>query len=444
MGTKRAADVSSLTGARGSAGYAADVPDAFAELQNRLAEIHDIRTAAGLMQWDQEVMMPPGGAPTRAEQRATLERIAHQRFVDDEMGRLFDGAREIEESLPYDSDEASLVRVARRDWEKARRVPTDLAAEMTRVSSQAVEAWARARTESDFAAFKPWLQKTLDLKQRYIACFDPADEPYDVLLDDFEPGMKTATVRAVFDRLKTELVPLIAAARTTEDFAFMSGPFAEEDQHALSIELLEKMGMTPGAYRLDTTVHPFCSGTATQDIRLTTRYDVNSLASLFTAMHEGGHGLYEHGVSASLERTPLCSGCSAALHESQSRLWENVVGRSLPFWRWFFPRLQATFPGVLGLVELDDFHRAVNAVRPSFIRVDADEATYGCTSSCVSSSSWSSSPERCPSTICPTRGTAALRSTWVSTCRRIGSAAFRTFTGRSAPSDTSPRTRSAT
>jgi carboxypeptidase Taq len=350
---------------------------AYEELRRRVAEVTDLRTIAELLFWDQTVMMPPTGGPVRAEQLTAIERLAHDRSVDEEVGRLLEQLRPDEESLPFDSDEASLIRTARRDYEKARRVPTELSAEMMRVASEAMEAWVEARARSDYASFRPWLERTLDLKRRYIDCFEPDGDPYDVVLDDFEPGMRTSEVRAVFDRLKEVLPRLVAEAADGEDEGFTRGPFPEDAQHALSLELLQAWGFDDASWRLDRTVHPFCASSGSHDIRLTTRYAESDLTSLFTAMHECGHGLYEHGVSDSLERTPLGAGCSSALHESQSRLWENVVGRSLPFWRWFYPRVQETFPDVLGDVELERFHRSVNRVRRSFIRVDADEATYG-------------------------------------------------------------------
>jgi carboxypeptidase Taq len=353
------------------------VDEKLAELRRRLAEVSDLRSAAAVLEWDQMVMMPPSGAAVRAERLATLERVAHDAFTDDRIGALLDALRPLESSLPADSDDASLIRVARHDYEKAVRVPSDLAAEMTRVASEGMEAWVSARAANDYGAFRPWLERHLDLKRRYIGCFEPAAEPYDTLLDDFEPGTTTAEVRAVFDRLREELVPLIAEVASSEDDAFMHGPFPEERQRALGLEAITAFGYDPDSFRLDTTVHPFCSSFATSDIRVTTRYGTDDIESLFSSMHEVGHGLYEHGISATLERTPLASGCSSGLHESQSRLWENVVGRSLPFWRWFYPRTQAAFPDVLGGIPLDTFHRAINRVRPSFIRVDADEVTYG-------------------------------------------------------------------
>jgi carboxypeptidase Taq len=350
---------------------------AFTELRRRLAEIHDLKQTLLLIEWDQLVKMPPLGAPVRAHQISTLEAISHERFIDPAIGRLLDELRPLEESLDYDSDDASLIRVARRDWEKASRVPTELAAELALVASEAQEAWAAARAANDYASFRPWLDRNIELRRRYIDCFGEADDPYDILLDDFEPGMKTAEVRTVFDRLKPELRALATDLATDTAPAFMRGPFDHATQETLGNEILELFGLQQGAYRLDPTVHPFCLGIATHDIRVTTRYLDDDLHSLFSTMHECGHGLYEHGVSTTLERTPLCSGTSSALHESQSRLWENVVGRSLPFWRGFYPRLQAAFPDSFRKVALEDFYAALNRVSRSFIRVDADEVTYG-------------------------------------------------------------------
>ena len=181
--------------------------DQLAELRLRLGEVSDLRSALALLEWDQMVMMPPAGAAVRAERLATVERIAHERFSDERIGELVDELSDLEASLPYDSDDASLIRVTRRDWEKARRVPSDLAGELTKAASEGMEAWVVAREENDYAAFRPWLDRQLELKREYIACFEPADDPYDILLDDFEPGTTTAEVEGVFDRLKTELDP---------------------------------------------------------------------------------------------------------------------------------------------------------------------------------------------------------------------------------------------
>ncbi len=349
---------------------------AFNELKERVGEISDLEAAGALLGWDQQVKMPPGGAEVRAEQLATLGRLAHEALTSDEIGRLLDRLQPFEEAQPYDSDEASLVRLVRRDWEKARRVPAELQGEIARAGSLAMPVWVKARQESDFESFIPALRKNLDLRRRYVECFDDYDEPYDVLLDDFEPGMKTAEVRAVFDRLKQEQVPLVARARAEGERPVRDARFPVDRQQQFELKVIERFGFDPAGWRLDTAVHPFATSIGTSDIRLTTRYSEENLDGLFSTMHECGHGLYEHGVDAALERTPLASGASLALHESQSRMWENLVGRSLAFWRRFYPDLRTTYPEALEGVELEDWYRDVNWVEPSLIRVEADEATY--------------------------------------------------------------------
>jgi carboxypeptidase Taq len=347
----------------------------FDRLRTRLGEIHDLRSATALLYWDQQTIMPPAGAATRAEQVATLSRMTHELFVADETGRLLEELRPYEDSLDPESFEASLIRVTRRDYEKAVRVPAELRAEMSRAGSQGMQVWAKAKAESDFEAFLPALERNLELRFRYVECFDPAEEPYDVLLDDYEEGMKTAEVRRIFAELKEELVPLIAAVRDRE-VEPLQGEFDVDAQRAISHEVLDRFGHRPDAWRLDPTLHPFASGGGIDDIRITTHYEPGDLESLFATMHEYGHGLYEHQVAPELDRTPLASGVSLGLHESQSRMWENLVGRSLPFWRFFYPRLQERFPRELGGLELDAFYRSVNQVQPSLIRIHADEVTY--------------------------------------------------------------------
>jgi carboxypeptidase Taq len=358
------------------------VEPAFIELKRRLAEIADLRRAQKVLSWDLAVWMPPSGSEARAAQLSALEAATHERFVDDGIGGLLAELEPYEQSLPYDSDDASFIRVTRGDWEKARRVPRELISELAKNGATAYEAWVKAREASDFEMFRPWLERGLELRLRYAECFAPYDDPYDVLLDDYEPGMRTDEVRAVFDVLEPALVSLAAEHATDEEHEFMRGPFAEEEQHRLSLELVRRFGFAKDEFRLDRTVHPFMTYSGLKDIRITTRYSEHDLNALFTAMHECGHGLYQYGVAPELDRTPLetapaATEFSMALHESQSRLWENVVGRSIPFWRWFYPRVQEAFPDVLGKVELADFHRAVNRVRRTLIRVDADETTYG-------------------------------------------------------------------
>ena len=355
-------------------------PTDLLDLKQRLAEIHDINKAGALLSWDQVVTMPPGGAASRAEQMATLDKIAHERFISPEVGHLLDRLLSYEQSLPYESDDASLIRMTRGDYEKARKVPTELSAEMTRVGSLSRNAWAEARAKSDFAMFEPFLRQTLDLKKRYVDLFEPAGDPYDVLLDDYERAMPTSEVATIFASLKDAIVPMIAAVAEHQDAAndrCLHGHFPIDQQRAFSLAILKRFGFTDKEWRLDPTTHPFATNTSVGDIRLTTRYYEDYLApSVFGSMHECGHGLYEHGVSPDLERTPLCRGASLGLHESQSRLWENIVGRGRPAWRCFFPELKATFPDQFSDVDFETFYRAINTVQPGFIRVEADEMTY--------------------------------------------------------------------
>jgi carboxypeptidase Taq len=356
----------------------ASVTAAFVELRRRMAEIVDLGAAAALLGWDQQVMMPPRGARLRADQLATLRRVSHERFTSPEIGRLLDELVPFEEAHEYDSFEASFVRVTRRDWEKARKVPSELRAEMSRAAALAQPVWVDARKNNDFAAFLPALRENLELRRRYIACFDGEFEaPYDVLLDDYERGMTSAAVRTVFDFLKEHQAPLVKLAVEAGAPEVPSGRvFQIEKQKQFELEVARRFGFDDASWRLDPTVHPFASGTGREDIRVTTRYFESHLAGLFGTMHEVGHGLYEHQIDPALERTPLGTGVSLGIHESQSRLWENLVGRSLPFWRFFFPRLQALNPDVLDGYDAEQWYGEINRVRPSLIRVDADESTY--------------------------------------------------------------------
>jgi carboxypeptidase Taq len=353
-------------------------PPAFERLRAHLAEVSDLSRAATLMSWDQHVMMPPGGSGARAEALATVSRLAQDRFVRPEIGKLLEELRSFEEGSDYDSFEASLIRVTRRWYEKAARVPPELVGEMRRASALALAAWGPAKQQSDFQQLRPHLEKLVELRHRYVECFEPADETYDLLLDDYEPLMKTAEVRRIFDELKEELPPLISelAEAGEVDASFLTGEFDIATQKRVGLEIVDAFGFTPDEWRVHETAHPFMATPGAGDIRLTTNTRPGDLTSLFAMMHEFGHGLYEWGVDRSFARTPLGSGVSYGVHESQSRTWENLVGRSRPFWRWFYPRLQQSFPSQLGPVDEERFYRAVNRVRPSLVRIDADEVTY--------------------------------------------------------------------
>jgi carboxypeptidase Taq len=349
------------------------------QLRERLGELEDLRRAAGVLGWDQQTMMPARGAQARSEVLATLERLSHDRFVAPETGRLLDAAAGELNGSDSESDDVHLIAHVRRRFEKARRVPSELAADLARAGSVGQEAWVLARRESNFAAFVPYLEHNLELARRYVDCFDSFDCPYDALLDDYEPELKSADVKRLFGELKDELVPLIAAvSRASVDDSCLHGSFPVETQRRLVGEVVERMGFDRSGWRLDDAVHPFATSFGSGDVRITTRWDERYFASaLYGAMHECGHGLYEAGIAESLERTPIGHAQSLSLHESQSRMWENMVGRGREFCGVLAPRIAELFGGSLAGLDPDVLFRAVNRTRPSLIRVEADEATYG-------------------------------------------------------------------
>lgn len=352
--------------------------DELARLRAILAEIADLHGAEAILGWDQQTYMPAGGSEARANQLAVIGRLAHERATSAELGRLLEKLEGSAARDP-DSDEARLVQVASRDYRKAVRVPSSWVAESARATSIAQEAWQTARARSDFALFRPHLERILDLARRYVSFFPPADHPYDVLLDNFEPGMKTADVREIFAALKPRQVGLIRqlSRRAPADDSFLHADYDENKQWDFGVEVITRIGFDWSRGRQDRSAHPFTGGPGRGDVRITTRVDPRFLnPALFGTIHEMGHALYGQGSAEPLARTPLDEGASYAMHESQSRMWENLVGRSLPFWEFFYPRLQELFPGPLGRVPLDAFYRGINRVQPSLIRVEADEATY--------------------------------------------------------------------
>ena len=349
------------------------------QLRILLAEAHDLDRAAELLEWDQQTYMPRRGVAARAEQTATLRQLAHEHFTSPEVGRLLDELSQNGLSRDYDSDEASLVRVNHRDFERKRRVPGELVAEMARAEGQAEAAWEQAKAQSDFAILRPHLQRIVDLKRRWAECFQP-DDLYDPLLQEYEPGMTTAEVRSIFADIKAGLVPLVQAIAQRADAvddACLQRDYPEQAQWDFGLEVLRLVGFDLEAGRLDRSAHPFTSSAAIGDVRLTTRVQVNSVSNcLYSCLHEAGHGLYEQGITPSLERTWLDGGASLGAHESQSRLWENRVGRSRAFWQFLYPRMRAVFPQQLSDQDAESMYRAVNKVQPSLIRTEADEVTY--------------------------------------------------------------------
>ncbi len=350
--------------------------DNLRQLKERLAQISNVSSANGLLMWDRQTYMPKGAVAGRAEQTATLSRIAHEMLVNTETGRLLEALGPPDPS----TEDGALVRRARREYEKATRLPGDLVAEISRATALAEPAWVEARERSDWSLFAPHLEKILPLQREAAEHLGYEDHLYDALLDGYEPGAKKARLEKMFEELKTELVPLIRSIseREGEDReAPLYGAFDEAAQERFGEEVITRFGYDWDRGRQDRTVHPFCIGLTPGDVRITTRFDPGWLSpALFGTMHETGHALYEQGVDPAYARTPLGGGTSMGVHESQSRLWENLVGRSRPFWSYFYPGLQEAFPEALGGVELEEFYRAVNAVSPSEIRVEADEVTY--------------------------------------------------------------------
>jgi len=350
-----------------------------AELKQRLQEIDDLRGAGSLLGWDQATYMPPGGAEARGRQLALLSRLGHERLADPAVGRLLDSLAPWAEAQGADSDEAALMRVTRREYERATRVPSAFIERLSEHAAATYHVWERARPANDFAAVRPLLETTVELS-RELAAFHPGyAHPYDALIDLAEDGMTVAAVRALFAELRAGLVPLIEAirARPEADDGCLTGDFPESAQQAFGEKVIRAFGYDFTRGRQDKTAHPFMTKLGRGDVRITTRYRAADLSDgLFSTLHEAGHAMYEQGIDDGLDGTPLFGGTTAGVHESQSRLWENLVGRSLPFWRHWYAPLKAAFPGVLDDVNVEAFYRAINKVVPSLIRTDADEVTY--------------------------------------------------------------------
>ena len=349
------------------------------QLKSLLAEVSDLNHVQALLGWDQQTYMPQGGAEARGNQLATLGKISHEKFTSDEIGKLLGDLEKELEGIDPDSDNSRLLKVTRHDYDQATRVPSNFVAEFAVVTSKAFEAWVEARAKSDFSIFEPHLEKVVELNQRFVTFFPPADHPYDVLLDQFERGMKTADVKAIFDALRPQQVELLKAIadKPQVNDEFLHVEYDEKKMWDFSEVIATKFGYDWKRGRQDKSAHPFTTNFSINDVRITTRFEQdNPTVMLFSTMHETGHGLYELGSNQAYERTPLAGGTSLAIHESQSRMWENLVGRSMPFWEYFYPEFKKLFPAQVGDVDLDTFFKGINKVESSLIRVNADEATY--------------------------------------------------------------------
>ena len=342
-------------------------------LRERLSRITDLGHAAAILEWDQETYMPAGAAEGRARQIATLRSLAHDILISEETGTL------LEQAAPESAIDADLVRVTKKDYDKATRVPSSLIAELAEASGLSKGAWQEARENDEFSKFAPHLSKIVDLTIQHAEALGYEESPYDALLDQYEEGMTAAEVTRVFSELKADLIPLVS--RIAESPATCDGivhrEFPRDTQWKLGMQVIEKMGYNTHYGRQDFSTHPFSTAFSITDVRITTRMEDRFFnPGFFGTLHEAGHAMYEQGIDMALEGSPLADGTSLGMHESQSRMWENLIGRSRPFWDYCFPHARKAFPDALGSETTDTFYKAINTVFPSLIRVDADEVTY--------------------------------------------------------------------
>lgn len=349
------------------------------KLNARLADVINLRRAAGVLEWDLQTNMPPKGAEPRSRQLGLLARLAHEMFTAPEVGSLILAAESDVQSHADESDTVRLVRTARRDYEKDAKIPATLAEEMSRHSAVSQEVWAKARAKNDFETFAPYLEKTFVLVRQYASYLGYKDDPYDALIDLYEPGATTARIAAMFDDLKPHLIDLTKAIVASPRYAEtkpIKGSFPTAAQNEITKQLVAEIGYDFSRGRQDPAPHPFCTHFSRNDVRITTRFDESYLPmALYASLHEAGHALYELGSPESYDDTILAGGVSMGIHESQSRMWENLVGRSRAYCGYILPKLQKVFSDLRGL-DAEGLYRAVNLVTPSLIRVEADEVTY--------------------------------------------------------------------
>lgn len=348
-------------------------------LKEHLGQIKDLENAANLLEWDQETYMPAGAAEARANQIATLRKLAHEHFTSAETGDLLENARASLNGADSLDNHAAIVRVTTRDFERAKKLPADLVARLARAVSRGKNAWKEARETDTFSTFAPLLQELVALNIEKAEAYGYTERIYDAMLDQYEPGMKTSEVETVFAGLREQLVPIVKQIQDAQAPAdpFLHTKYDHQKQWDFGLDVIKDFGYDFDRGRQDLSAHPFTTSFSITDVRLTTRVNENFFpTALFGTLHEAGHGLYEQGVDLDLDRTPLAEGTSLGMHESQSRLWENLIGRSRPFWDHYYPKLQQVFPAQLGNVPMNAFYPALNKVNPSLIRVEADEVTY--------------------------------------------------------------------
>lgn len=349
---------------------------AYDELITRSREASMLGSCAAVLGWDERTFLPAGAAAHRGAQMALLARLTHEQITQPRVGELLDEVS----GITLTEEEAANYRELRRSHDRAKKVPSALVSELAQVTSQAQGVWQEAKQKNDFATFRPWLEKIIALKRKEAECVGYQDSPYDALVDEFEPGARAAELKVLLGSLAKELAPLVAEIVSRqrpvrEELWQREFPIAA--QELLCREVATAVGFDFHGGRLDTTAHPFCTGIGPGDCRILTRYQINRpFESFFGTLHEAGHGLYEQGLNPERYGTPLGVAASFGIHESQSRLWENQIGRSRAFWSAWYPKFHSAFPAALNDVTEEQFCQAANAVRPSLIRIDADEATY--------------------------------------------------------------------
>jgi carboxypeptidase Taq len=352
------------------------VPEALSDLRRRLETVADLQATLAVLEWDQQTQMPEAASGLRAEQMATLSRIAHEHAVDPEIGTLLE---RLEGEADPETVDGALVRITRRDHDLAVCLPVSLVEDTARATALAEPAWVEARSRSDWSHFAPHLERVVDLRRQAAEAYGYDEHPLDPLIDLHEPGMTRARLQEIFVPMAERQAAMVEAVTGAADDrdALLHGPFDEAAQEAFGRSVVGRFGYDWTRGRQDRAVHPFCTSFGIDDVRITTRFEPDYLpTALFGTLHESGHGMYEQGIAPELGRTPLADGVSMGVHESQSRLWENLVGRSRPFWRAFYPKLREAFPERLGAVDLETFYRAINRSAPTPIRVEADELTY--------------------------------------------------------------------
>jgi len=345
----------------------------YEEFSGYVKELYDLRKASDLIEWDQETCMPPKSVEGRGCVLATLSGIYHEKLVSEKMGKYLD---QLGKNRDLSDEQKANVREIKRAYDKKTKVPLKLVKEIAKTSSLGTEAWVRARKKNDFKIFQPYFEKMVSLKKEFAEAIGYEDKAYNVLIDDFEPYTTVRDIDPVFSGLRKALVPIVKKIIESETKIenILEQSFDVDKQKNFGIEIIRDMGFDFERGRLDSSAHPFTSGSC-DDVRLTT-FKEGDAFHLFAIMHEAGHGLYEQGYKKEHYRTPMAEAVSLGYHESQSRMWENLVGRNLLFWKHYYPKLQNVFPDQLKKYSLEDFYHAINIIRPSFIRVEADEATY--------------------------------------------------------------------